>query len=180
MGLFANDDRNIPWNEVYSNLKMRGKRHSEPSRYPWEAVYSLRGKKTVANLPWQMGLQSPMLRGKKAAPRLPWAMNLQIPMLRGKKSKPRVNLPWKMHLKSPMLRGKKSSMEALPMKMTIDNQMSLGNDEDLTDIPKVKPVIDEMLLGKKKKNFLTKTNAIKFDYLSPMFMYFMKKHSGVE
>ena len=71
-------------------------------------------------------------------------------------------------------------MEALPMKMTIDNQMSLGNDEDLTDIPKVKQVIDEMLLGKKKKNFLTKTNAIKFDYLSPMFMYFMKKHSGVE
>ena len=50
VGLFGNDDRNIPWNEVYSNLRMRGKRHHPPAPisdpiYPWEAAYSLRGKK---------------------------------------------------------------------------------------------------------------------------------------
>ena len=49
VGLFGSDDRNIPWNEVFSNLRMRGKRNPHQVMsypiYPWEAAYSLKGKK---------------------------------------------------------------------------------------------------------------------------------------
>merc|ERR1719186_2421804 len=131
VGLFANNDRNLPWKQIYSNLRMRGKRSADPL-YPWQAIYSLRGKKTVANLPWQMGLKSPMLRGKKSSTTpLPWEMTLQSPMLRGKKEhmanlpepeeiqdeifggktartfmkQTKANLPWEFDYLSPMMRG---------------------------------------------------------------------------
>ena len=137
------------------------KRESD-SLYPWEAVYSLRGKKTVANLPWQMSLQSPMLRGKKSAPQMPWLMNLQSPMLRGKKTKTLVNLPWQMDLKSPMLRGKKSSSAQTPLEMTIENPI-LGAENSSDDL------VEEMLRAKKDYNTKTKANLPwAFDYLSPM------------
>jgi len=178
-GLVGNEDSIIPWNEVYYNLGLRGKRNPweaaysirgkkvrvrmkrEPdSLYPWEAVYSLRGKKTVANLPWQMSLQSPMLRGKKSAAQMPWTMNLQSPMLRGKKTKTLVNLPWQMDLKSPMLRGKKSSSALTPVEMTIENP--IFGAENTSDFA------DEMLKAK-RDNIKTQANLPwTFDYLSPM------------
>eukprot|EP00092_Neocalanus_flemingeri_P003365 GFUD01003603.1.p1 GENE.GFUD01003603.1~~GFUD01003603.1.p1 ORF type:complete len:275 (+),score=72.77 GFUD01003603.1:55-825(+) len=170
VGLFANDDRNLPWKEIYTNLRMRGKRSSE-SVYPWEAINSLRGKKTVANLPWQMGLQSPMLRGKKSGPStLPWKMSMQFPMLRGKKTKTLVNLPWQMDLKSPMLRGKKSSTTPLPWEMTLESPIM--KEEDLSNNhPEVGEIQEEFQRGKKAKNVIGQTKAYLpwgFDYLSPM------------
>ena len=147
VGLFANEDRNVPWNDVYSNLRMRGKRTPAPEPIlPWEAVYSLRGKKTVANLPWQMSLQSPMLRGKKSASNLPWQMSLQSPMLRGKKLAP--ILPWQMSLQSPMLRGKKSTI--MPWTMNLQSPMLRGKKtKTLVNLPWQMDLKSPMLRGKK-------------------------------
>jgi len=153
----------VPDPAVY---KVVGKRGSD-SFLPWEAVYSLRGKKALANLPWTMGLQSPMLRGKKSTPVLPWTMNLQSPMLRGKKHMqilpPTINLPgpmfrhkksaptrpWKMSLQSPMLRGKKV-IPILQWTMDLQSPMLRGKKtKTLMNLPWQMDLKSPMLRGKK-------------------------------
>jgi len=167
VGLFANEDRNVPWKQMYSNLRLRGKR-SEDLLFPWQALYSLRGKKTVANLPWHMGLQSPMLRGKKSVMNLPWRM--RMPMVRGKKTKTLVNLPWNMDLKSPMLRGKKASIPPMPWRMSMTMPMLRGKKELLPYLPEV--VDNDIFEGETNNNDVVKLIKAQLpwhlDYLSPM------------
>ena len=150
-----------------SVYKMVGKRGSG-NISPWEAAYSLRaslGKRAVANLPWTMGLQSPMLRGKKSSPRLPWTMSLQSPMLRGKRftqilpwttnlpmlrhKKSSPTLPWKMSLQSPMLRGKKV-IPILQWTMDVQSPMLRGKKtKTLMNLPWQMDLKSPMLRGKK-------------------------------
>jgi len=153
----------VPDPAVY---KVVGKRSSD-RLFPWESVYSLRGKKALANLPWTMGLQSPMLRGKKSTPVLPWTMNLQSPMLRGKKhmqffpstinlqrpmlrhKKSAPTLPWKMSLQSPMLRGKKV-IPILQWTMDLQSPMLRGKKtKTLMNLPWQMDLKSPMLRGKK-------------------------------
>jgi len=179
--LFGNANRDLPWKQIYTNLRMRGKRSSDPFYPPWEVIYSLRGKKTVANLPWQMGLQSPMLRGKKSAPYHPWKMGSKSSFWRRKKSTE--YQPGQMDLQSLMfmLRGKKADSSLLPWKMSLQSPMLRGKKtKTLVNLPWKMDLKSPMLRGKKG---LTTTVSLKnganmeetkanlpwaFDYLSPM------------